>query len=279
MGLFSKIKDILFEEEVETEEIKETPKKEKFQLPKKEDLKIQQQEEKKESYYEIKKPQPKKTEEVSEKDLYKSEPTFPFPLAFDEDVKVKTRSEKTSGHREFREPKRKVDVDKKYFDSLKEEPKKSSSTPFKPSPVISPVYGILDKNYKKEDIQSKQHKNEKPLDIDKIRKKAFGPLETDIENTFSTTATEIKLENVENDKSIDDLLIDTISINLDQDKSKNPEKEEKNNPLDILDEIENGLDEINNKAEKEKENLENDTLETDLFNLIDSMYDKKEGEE
>lgn len=33
-----------------------------------------------------------------------------------------------------------------------EEPKKV----FKPSPIISPVYGVLDKNYHKEDIVTKK---------------------------------------------------------------------------------------------------------------------------
>lgn len=277
MGLFSKIKDILFEEEeIENEEVKTEYKKEKFQLPKKEIVKKEMpKEERKVEYQTIKEEKPK---EVHERELYKSEPTFPFPLAFDEDVKIKTRSEKTL---EKKEVKRKsVDIDKKYYDSLKEEPKRSS-TPFKPSPVISPVYGILDKNYRKEDIQSKKTKNEK-IDIDKVRKKAFGSLEQDIENSFISGTSEIKMENIENDKTIDDLLIDTISINLDQtnNEEKKVEKKEKSNPLDILDEIENGLDEINNQKENiEKEQLENDTLETDLFNLIDSMYDKKEGNE
>mgnify|MGYP003291551402 CR=1 FL=1 len=33
--------------------------------------------------------------------------------------------------------------------------KKEDRTYFKPSPIISPIYGILDKNYKKEDVVAK----------------------------------------------------------------------------------------------------------------------------
>lgn len=73
--------------------------------------------------------------------------------------------------------------------------------PFRPSPVISPVYGILDKNYSKDDIVDKKNviKREKPnpviytpeirrdnfrteeenneKDFDIIRKKAYGGIE------------------------------------------------------------------------------------------------------
>ena len=54
----------------------------------------------------------------------------------------------------------------------KEEPKK-----FRPSPVISPVYGVLGENYKKEDIlprASSEGTLPKIMDVDNVRKKAFG---------------------------------------------------------------------------------------------------------
>ena len=56
---------------------------------------------------------------------------------------------------------------------------------FKPTPIISPVYGILDKNYVKEDIKAKNLKpssyyNPKEATIDDIRNKAFGTLEDDV---------------------------------------------------------------------------------------------------
>ncbi len=61
---------------------------------------------------------------------------------------------------------------------------------FEASPIISPVYGILDKNYKKEDISTRK---EQPTDyirkprvvtVDDIRNKAFGTLEDDLEDTL-----------------------------------------------------------------------------------------------
>ena len=53
---------------------------------------------------------------------------------------------------------------------------------FKPSPIISPVYGILDKNYKKEDVVDKKDRKitssyaSKKVDLDTVRRKAFGEL-------------------------------------------------------------------------------------------------------
>lgn len=62
---------------------------------------------------------------------------------------------------------------------------------FKPSPIISPVYGVLDKNYSKEDITPKKtissvparHTSEK-LTLDDVRNRAFGTLEDDLEKTL-----------------------------------------------------------------------------------------------
>ena len=58
---------------------------------------------------------------------------------------------------------------------------------FKPTPIISPVYGVLDKNYHKEDIVTrtdnlKPDKNE--VSIDSIRNKAYGTLEDELESTL-----------------------------------------------------------------------------------------------
>ena len=58
--------------------------------------------------------------------------------------------------------------------------KKEEKPYFKPSPIISPIYGILDKNYKKEDVVSKKdiritsNYSRTNVDVDDIRNKAFG---------------------------------------------------------------------------------------------------------
>lgn len=58
--------------------------------------------------------------------------------------------------------------------------KKDEKTYFKPSPIISPIYGILDKNYKKEDVVQKKeirlttNYTRSNISVDDIRDKAYG---------------------------------------------------------------------------------------------------------
>lgn len=219
-----------------------------------------------------------------------------------------------------------------------------SKKPFKPSPVISPVYGILDKNYKIDDIVDKKdgikreivkvpvreeitaYKNveeEKPerevLSIDSVRNKAFGAID-ELERTATlkieeakeerkqiveipimtedTSKEEVddfdKLENEESThNSLDDLVsqhFDSVEADeLDEDEETVPralDDVEKTTTLQILDDIEKELNSIK-PVKKEDETLEDedvsskedDSLENDLFNLIDSMYEKGEEEE
>ncbi len=65
--------------------------------------------------------------------------------------------------------------------------KKEEKTGFRPSPIISPIYGILDKNYKKEDVVQKREVRltssyaRGNVSIEDVRKKAYGSLSDDIE--------------------------------------------------------------------------------------------------
>ena len=57
--------------------------------------------------------------------------------------------------------------------------KKEEKTYFRPSPIISPIYGILDKNYKKEDVKEKREVHissytRTNMSVDDIRNKAYG---------------------------------------------------------------------------------------------------------
>lgn len=64
--------------------------------------------------------------------------------------------------------------------------RKEERSYFKPSPIISPIYGILDKNYKKEEIVSKREVRltssytRENVSVDDVRRKAFGDLSDDI---------------------------------------------------------------------------------------------------
>ncbi len=81
-----------------------------------------------------------------------------------------------------------TDVVKKAREKVQKSDAKKELKVFRPSPIISPVYGILDKNYAKEDIAQKRSdaassKKEDTgnIDIDWIRKKAYGTLDDDLE--------------------------------------------------------------------------------------------------
>ena len=143
---------------------------------------------------------------------------------------------------------------------------------FTPSPVISPVYGVLDKNYRKEDIlprASSEGTLPKIMDVDNVRKKAFGILEKNIDSDDN--------EQLKDFSSKNEMQMTDISKELDAD-----EEIGKTTRIDISDvkEIEEDIKdkqeervELTNKSNK---NEEEDSLEKDLFNLIDSMYENRE---
>ena len=259
MGLFDKIKN-MFTEEEEYDEEKEPIKKEVFQV----EIPAPKIEEKKEEVVEEPKKEPKKEEK------------FVFPVYFDDsdfddDEPKKApvsqpyrQSSYTLPQRPIREEKRPQPI------QPKEEPRKK----FKLSPVISPVYGILDKNYKKEDIIDKKrdldntYKSDVALRVDKVRKKAYGTLEDELESTLThididdyneveqvvTKETKAKLEKEATDAELEDMFF-TKDMTL-----------------------EDAIIQYDNKN-KEKVEEKDDLIESDLFNLIDSMYDKESKEE
>lgn len=193
------------------------------------------------------------------------------------------------------------------YNGKKEEPVKKV---FQPSPVISPVYGVLDKNYKKEEITSKRktpltsHIYSEPnvVSVDDIRKKAFGTLEDDLEKTlidkdaimFTGPSNKKKVKEVKeevkdepkkgkkNKKEEEEVkekeAIDIFSV-LDEDSDMN-ELDKLLNSYDFGIEETKVEDELNKDYDKmEKELKLNEKLEnSDLFNLIDEMYEKKDGE-
>ena len=232
---------------------------------------------------------------------------------------------------------------------------------FKPSPVLSPVFGVLNVNYTKEDIVDKkggikrqkvtpiQKKKteeeivseikkapdkEEPLEvnIDSVRKKAYGAIEDLEKEALKETAKEEKnikrdFTSVELDKEVkveepveevvkeepvieepvveevkttdNDFVVDNSNIeeiveehndNVEDNEEEVEESKpvllddlEKTSTLQILDDIEKELNSI--KPIKKEEVIEeertpsienSDTLENDLFNLIDSMYESGE---
>lgn len=210
MGLMDKLKEIFTEEvEEEQEEYEEPITKEVIQV-------------------EIPAPLPKEEMEEEEVKEVKKEVK---PIFFDD-----------NDFAGLEPPKIERQQKNKYERPKKVEEKKEEKKIFKPTPIISPVYGVLDKNYHKEDIKTKNNSsnstyyNHKDMDIDDIRKKAYGTLEDELEVTLF--GTQEPKEDVKHESDID-----------------------------MFDEL------MDNQETKEENNVVNDN---DLFNLIDSMYEKED---
>lgn len=257
MKVFDKIRD-LFTDEVEEEEVvNEGVKKEVIQV-------------------EI--PAPKKVkEETFEDDIIIERPkqnlekTKPLPKIesspfFDDtDFDDLRRSNPTLEEIESKE--------KSYKDDLfKEErraysPKKEEKKHFSPTPIISPVYGVLDKNYKKDDIVNKaEPAKKKDITLDDVRNKAYGTLEDELESTlFGKTAIifqeDAKKDSIESiEKEIDET---AAAIDLLDDEPKHMKKAEEPSLEDTM---------INVALEDNSSKIDED----DLFSLIDDMYEKGE---
>ncbi|MBR1386383.1 MAG: hypothetical protein IJ568_06100 [Bacilli bacterium] len=314
MGLLDKLKNVFFEEEyVEVEEDEKSEPKEKVAVAKKienPDVKVNE-EEKKEKLFADDEPV-KKVEEAPKEHR--------FPMTFDDkDFEVEKTIELDEPVREnmvveampeikeeYKEPvveveKREYRYDrepeevvletreeKSTYHGLYEGSKDKEEKPvFTPSPIISPIYGILNKNYKKEEIVTKteirlSQASSKKADLDVVREKAYGDLANDISLSIEDDGK--KEEKVEKEDLLYDLNEDespTVKVvtvgdaeeyfndlgleyNVDYKVEKKEEKEEKHESKAI-------------KKEENKMHLD-DSHEDDknLFDLIDSMYEDKE---
>lgn len=300
MGLFGKIKNIFYDEEIV--DVPEEPK--SVEKPKIEEVKV----EKKVEPIKRETPVINTTPTYSEREIFTRETTntFKFPMLDEEEVKpARTR---VNALESARMEKKKEETEKartdKYKDLFKENTTTSSKPDrvFKPSPVISPVYGVLDKNYTREEIIERQENitrttNPKDMNYDAVRRKAYGTLEDELENTLSKLSEPEIHEKVEKpvtkeeEKSIEDLLNEiegnrNMSIGDIEEKIKDKMEEE-----DSISDDEFLKEFMARTSKKEEETIKEEkattkeedvdadkTLEHDLFNLIDSMYEDKEGE-
>lgn len=168
-----------------------------------------------------------------------------------------------------------------YTETYKEKEKKEERV-FKPTPIISPVYGILDKNYHKDDIVTKKEVSYTPVDglsVDTVRKKAYGTLEDELENTLFGSNSILfnnKDEEVNNDNFFGDLEEEARPDLLDNFNDDKPSSDEKIKDLEeITMDIGKELNSLLNKKETSKSRIESKKIEDDdLFDLIDNMYEE-----
>ena len=293
MGLLNKIKGILFEE-VEEDEVVSTPKsEEKKPIAEKIEPQRKVEEPVEKSVPKVTAPvKETKTENLNERDLFKSDNISPF-FDFDEEEfsnMSRVQKPKTTNVMEYERKKR---VEKRYdmgnFSKI-ERTEVVEKKKFKPSPIISPVYGILNEDYKPEDIKSKtDNVVNTGLDFNSVRKKAFGeetlgePEATYYEESVTVKVKENDEEKQQKVKTIDELLEDTSDVTIDVDEKNSVEDK---NDIKATDEvadyerIDKDLEEVTAKCDVNKTEMkkveDDDTLENDLFDLIDSMYDNRE---
>ncbi len=365
MKLIDKLKNALFEEEyVEVEEKpkrKEIKKERKPKEPhiKEKPIKKERKEEKVEEkpiakkIVQEKKETPKEEvtqnedEHLGESLAYKKEleNEFKFPMVSDSEFKtddyLEEQPKKAKKFKKFSSAEKPL-----YQGKKKKEPKpygldeldlqeheygayekKEERTYFKPSPIISPIYGILDKNYTKDDITPKKEIRltstyaRENMNVDDVRQKAFGTLENDLKKEIEDMDSYEDNEEEDANNSFLDLSSDTktpevnkvtmgdaeeyfedlgLEYNVDyKDTSKEKasgrrtkkdyddrEVEESVETEDNYDSVEEDYDIEEEQQDDEETKREvkisdsNDAEETDddddnLFDLIDSMYDKE----
>lgn len=300
MGLVSKLKNILFEEEeveipvIEKKEKKPEVVREYKELPKKEEVKVtnyQNYDNIAPAIHEEKRMEEKarvnsNNNVVSEREIFKSEKTFNFP-AFDEEefdsfVPKKRATNVLEHERKKQEKKQEVKTDyRRDYKRVDDAKDTKEVKKFRPSPIISPVYGILDKNYTPDEITTRVDTTPtRSLDVDSVRKKAFGTKEEKEAIKIKEEEEEVLVdktleERLEKARTIDELLKDSSDEVIDIPGNIDEEIDESFPSIEHLEEEEE--QKADKKSEvQEKDVDEDDTLENDLFDLIDSMYENRE---
>ena len=318
MKLLDKLKNALFEEEyVEVEEKQEVKKKEKpiakkiiiddkpKKTPVKEDLIVE--EEKKES--------PNRD--------------FKFKAILDDDFinlehekkEEKTPKVESKMEGKNREPKRETKEKRPLYQGEKKKEEKNiygsnldkeikiheyggyekqkEKKEFHPSPIISPIYGVLDQNYKKDDIVTKKEiritssYKSKNIDVDSVREKAYGNSDDIFEEELTSNKKTVQ-EPTENDEIDNNEMTEEESL-LDISVENTPsvakvtmgDAEEYYSDLGLEYNIDY-KDASHEKATGRRTDLkdfkeadyqkEDTSIEDNLFDLIDSMYEEKKGE-
>lgn len=208
-----------------------------------------------------------KEEIKKEEPVQKREEEYKFPFFDDEDFGI---------IEERKEPKPEKKQTLYRSKEVAYNPPREEKHVFKPTPIISPVYGILDKNYVKEDIKARNTKpssyyNPKEATIDEIRNKAYGALEEDIPKDIYDA---------------DRALYEPIDI--DEEKAEYLFEEMDREPASFEEEpvarharsFDKSSDELTSLLEQEMSKEASEVKEPakisdkELFSLIDSMYER-----
>lgn len=304
MKLMEKLKNVFFEEVAEDEDEEELPQTfaKKIEVPKHpvEEEKVPEmtREERREERPIIQEDFEEVVEPTIEEEKEEEKEESGFPMMFDdddflEDKKMeemdKSFDKEPEYRREDREEKALYQGKKElsYIESVRKPTysytksyyEEKETKGFRPSPIISPVYGVLDKNYRKEEVVTKKETKisvgKTNFDLDSIRNKAFGNDDEEISDKKTREAKaeekeEKKIYDVNNNKpqvnrvtlaDADEYYNDLgLAYNVDYSDASRNNNSTRTSKYNIK----------NNKKEKEKD------VDDNLFDLIDSMYSKED---
>ena len=170
------------------------------------------------------------------------------------------------------------------YHKLYESKEREEKPGFTPSPIISPIYGILNKNYKKDEIVSKNDKKKsepvvKRDDLDIVREKAYGDLAGEISASIEDELIDIEEDKPKEKKdSLYDLsdedspTVKTVTVG---------DAEEYFNDLGLEYNVDYKVEKDDEEDEKPKTtrteklhiNDNDDEDDKNLFDLIDAMYE------
>lgn len=298
MKLLDKLKNALFEEEYV--EVEEKPKKEKKEKHSKIDLikekgkeRALEEEEKpiaKKIVLPKKEEVEKEIEAIDERETLKGNKDFRFPVVLEEDSFITPKS-KIIKEEPKKEKKEQVlykgaKIESNYKNNTHETKiyeKKKEQSNFKPSPIISPIYGVLDKNYTKDEVINKKEvrlstATNEHLTVDEVRNRAYGSKVEDILMDIKEEVKQPQQEEIE--ESQDDMLdltsdnvtpsVPKVTVGDAEEYFKDLGLEYNKDYIDVSKEKATGrrVPEVKEKDSNEKDD--------NLFDLIDSMYDKEE---
>lgn len=213
MGLIDKFKNLFTDEEIIEEEIndpieiKEVKKEEEVhKLPTFMRERLDKEEQKENLDMELdldfKKEFKLDTKIGLEEETSKSEEknSFKFPLEFNDSDFIETRSRHKTHNKALKEEQiisskettKELPKQEKKETKVRElyKEKKQEVKKFKATPIISPIYGILDKNYISSDVENykgenlEEKRHSKNVDFDSVRKKAYGNLSKELKENL-----------------------------------------------------------------------------------------------
>lgn len=290
MGLMDKVKHLLFDEDVVEVPVKsdELPKREvavKEEFPSRGSF-INHHEEEENPIKEVvvpKEEEEEKTEEIRKFNFIEDD-DFDFMPKKREEFKSEVKKSRFDEEIKTLEKNNNVGLQtNKDYKKLIEDHDQQTKKPFKVTPVISSVYGYIEFD------DSRLNKNTSAIEESKPVKRNFGPVSYN-EQPINIEEEKVEVKEIEEDNIINTELDEIKTSGIEQEYLGNNNIEEAfvtTSELETINDEDNMYRNVDytpqtiEESEEEKEENERleDTIETDLFNLIDSMYKDEEETE